>query len=69
LVLRGDEYWSVIPAPNGIRLQYLIDRIKSAPRIEVLLLTEVVGVHGDVQLRAISLRRPRSRAEEGTPKV
>jgi hypothetical protein len=59
-----DEYWSVILAPHGIRLQYLIDRIKSAPRTEVLLLTEVVGLHADVQLRAISLRRPRSPAEE-----
>jgi thioredoxin reductase (NADPH) len=36
--------------------QYLVDRIRSCPRVEVLLLTEVVALHGDEVLRAITLR-------------
>lgn len=36
--------------------QYLVDRIQSNPRIEVLYRTEVVALHGDEVLRAITLR-------------
>jgi thioredoxin reductase (NADPH) len=36
--------------------QYLVDRIHSCPRIRVLLLTEVIALHGDDILRAITLR-------------
>jgi len=36
--------------------QYLVDRISSSSRVEVLLQTEVVGLHGDTALRAITLR-------------
>jgi thioredoxin reductase (NADPH) len=35
--------------------QYLVDRILSCARVEVLLLTEVVALHGDEILRAITL--------------
>ncbi|HZZ17449.1 MAG TPA: FAD-dependent oxidoreductase [Candidatus Sulfotelmatobacter sp.] len=35
--------------------QYLVDRILSCPRINVLLLTEVIALHGDEILRAITL--------------
>jgi thioredoxin reductase (NADPH) len=35
---------------------YLVDRIRAAPQIEVLLHTEVTAIHGDTLLRAISLR-------------
>jgi len=43
--------------------QYLIDRISSSPRVEVLLLTEVVGLHGDTALRAITLRNKQTGQE------
>jgi thioredoxin reductase (NADPH) len=43
--------------------QYLIDRISSSPRVEVLLLTEVVGLHGDTGLRAITLRNKQAGQE------
>ena len=43
--------------------QYLIDRISSSPRVEVLLLTEVVGLHGDTGLRAITLRNKQTGKE------
>ena len=36
--------------------QYLVDRIRSTTRIEVLLLTEVTALHGDQTLRAITLK-------------
>jgi thioredoxin reductase (NADPH) len=36
--------------------QYLADRIRSEPRIEVLLNTEVTQLHGDRVLRAVTLR-------------
>jgi thioredoxin reductase (NADPH) len=36
--------------------QYLIDRIQSSPKVEVLLLTEVVAFHGDSSLQSITLR-------------
>src|SRR6202051_200146 len=43
--------------------QYLVDRIRSSSRIEVLLLTEVVALHGDVQLRGITLRNKQTGKE------
>jgi len=36
--------------------KYLIDRIGATPNIEVLLCTEVIALHGDSILRAITLR-------------
>jgi thioredoxin reductase (NADPH) len=36
--------------------QYLIDRIQSSPKVELLLLTEVVALHGDSSLQSITLR-------------
>jgi thioredoxin reductase (NADPH) len=36
--------------------EYLADRIRASERIEVLLLTEVVALHGDRILRAVTLR-------------
>ena len=36
--------------------QYLIDRINSTPDVEVLLNTQVIALHGDTVLRAITLR-------------
>jgi thioredoxin reductase (NADPH) len=36
--------------------QYLVDRIRSTPRVEVLLLTEVTALHGDHTLHAITLK-------------
>ncbi|HZP64654.1 MAG TPA: FAD-dependent oxidoreductase [Terriglobales bacterium] len=36
--------------------QYLVDRILSSPAVEVLTCTEVVALHGDNVLRAITLR-------------
>jgi len=36
--------------------QYLIDRIRATPQVKVLLCTEVVALHGEAILRAITLR-------------
>ena len=36
--------------------QYLVDRIRSSPKIEVLVRTQVVALHGDVTLTSITLR-------------
>ena len=36
--------------------QYLVDRINASPRIQALLLTEVIALHGDHVLCAITLR-------------
>lgn len=36
--------------------QYLIDRIRATPNVEVLLCSEIVALHGDSVLRAITLR-------------
>jgi len=36
--------------------QYLIDRIYSTPTIEVLTNTEIIGLHGDKALEAVTLR-------------
>ena len=37
--------------------QYLVERIESSPRIEVLTETEVVAVHGTATVESVSLRR------------
>ena len=36
--------------------EYLVDRIRTSPRIEVLTCTEVTALHGDQVLRAITLK-------------
>ena len=36
--------------------QYLVDRIRSSPKIEVLVRTQVVALHGDLTLSSITLR-------------
>jgi thioredoxin reductase (NADPH) len=43
--------------------QYLIDRVLSSPRIELLTLTEVTALHGDNVLRAITLRNKQTGKE------
>ncbi|MCU1298537.1 MAG: Thioredoxin reductase [Acidobacteriaceae bacterium] len=43
--------------------QYLIDRVLSSPRIELLTLTGVTALHGDNVLRAITLRNKRTGKE------
>jgi len=43
--------------------QYLIDRIRSAPRVEVLLQTEVTVLHGDQALSAIILKNKKTGRE------
>jgi thioredoxin reductase (NADPH) len=43
--------------------QYLIDRVRSSPKVEVLLLTEVVALEGDNLLRSITLRDKQSARE------
>jgi thioredoxin reductase (NADPH) len=40
--------------------QYLIDRIESSPRIEVLTETEITAVHGTATVETVSLRDRRS---------
>jgi thioredoxin reductase (NADPH) len=49
IVIRGDCLRRTLS-------QYLVDRIHSSPNIEVLARTEVVALHGDDMLRAITLR-------------
>jgi thioredoxin reductase (NADPH) len=56
MVVRGDSLRSTLS-------QYLIDRIRAAPNIEVLTRTEVVALHGDTMLREIVLRNKRSGEE------
>jgi thioredoxin reductase (NADPH) len=43
--------------------QYLIDRIQSSPKVEVLLLTEVVALHGDTSLQSITLHNKETGSE------
>jgi thioredoxin reductase (NADPH) len=43
--------------------QYLADRIRASDRIEVLLRTEVVALHGERTLRAVTLRDDRTGQE------
>jgi thioredoxin reductase (NADPH) len=40
--------------------EYLAERIRAAPQIEVLLSTEVTALHGERELRAVTLRDKRS---------
>jgi thioredoxin reductase (NADPH) len=40
--------------------EYLLDRLRAAPQVEILLNTEVVALHGDEILRAITLRNNRT---------
>ena len=50
---------SMVVRSNSLRetvSKYLVDRIQSCPEIKVLLCTEVVALHGDDSLRAITLR-------------
>jgi thioredoxin reductase (NADPH) len=49
MVVRGDSLKATLSS-------YLIDRIRSAPNIEVLTNTQVVGLEGDSLLRAITLQ-------------
>src|SRR6266850_274767 len=58
MVVRGDSLKATLSS-------YLIDRIRSAPNIEVLTDTEVVALEGDSILRAITLQN-RSSAEKNT---
>lgn len=48
--------------------QYLIDRIRSCPRVQVLLHTEVVALHGDDILGSITLRDNQT-GEEWTEEI
>jgi thioredoxin reductase (NADPH) len=43
--------------------QYLVDRLRSAPRVEVLLFTEVTALHGDQTLNAITLKNKQTGEE------
>jgi thioredoxin reductase (NADPH) len=53
VVVRSDSLKSTLS-------QYLIDRITSSPKIEVLLSTEVVALHGDHILESLTLRNNRT---------
>jgi len=57
IVIRGDCLRRTLS-------QYLVDRIHSSPNIEVLARTEVVALHGDHMLRAITLRNNQTREEK-----
>jgi thioredoxin reductase (NADPH) len=59
---------SVKVAVRGERLsrtmsRYLVDRVERSPRIEVLTRTEVVGVHGERTVDAVTLRDGAGREE------
>jgi thioredoxin reductase (NADPH) len=43
--------------------EYLADRLRATPQVEILLCTEVVKLHGDAMLRAITLRNNKTGAE------
>jgi thioredoxin reductase (NADPH) len=43
--------------------EYLIERLRATPQVEILLNTEVIALHGDEILREISLRNNRTGAE------
>ena len=47
--------------------QYLVERIESSPRIEVLTETEVVAVHGTATVESVSLRRRDNGTVEQVP--
>jgi thioredoxin reductase (NADPH) len=57
IVIRGDSLRSTLS-------QYLVDRIRAAPNIEVLPQTEVTALYGDETLREIVLRDNRSGQEK-----
>src|SRR6202522_660766 len=57
IVIRGDCLRRTLS-------QYLVDRIHSSPNIEVLARTEVVALHGDHMLQAITLRNNATREEK-----
>jgi thioredoxin reductase (NADPH) len=56
MIVRGESLKSTLSS-------YLIDRISSCPRIEVLLHTEVSALHGDDSLTAVTLRDKHTGAE------
>jgi thioredoxin reductase (NADPH) len=56
MVIRGDSLKSTLS-------DYLVQRICSSPRIDVLLHSEVVALHGDRMLTAITLRNNQSGEE------
>jgi len=60
MVVRGDSLKTTLSS-------YLIDRIRSAPNMEVLTNTEVVALEGDSVLRAITLQNRLRRREEDLP--
>jgi thioredoxin reductase (NADPH) len=49
MVIRGDSLKSTVS-------EYLVQRISASPRIEVLTRTEVVALHGDQMLTAVTIR-------------
>ena len=57
IVIRGDCLRRTLS-------QYLVDRIHSAPNIEVLPKTEVIALHGDHRLAAVTLRNNHTREEK-----
>src|SRR6202050_2721653 len=57
IVIRGDCLRRTLS-------QYLVDRIHSSPNIEVLARTEVVALHGDHMLQALTLRNNVTREEK-----
>jgi thioredoxin reductase (NADPH) len=57
IVVRGSALKSTMS-------QYLVDRIERSPRIEVLVETEVVEVHGTATVEAVSLRDRRDGSVE-----
>ncbi|MDB5927177.1 MAG: Thioredoxin reductase [Betaproteobacteria bacterium] len=61
MVIRGDSLSETLS-------QYLVDRIKAAPNIDVLTRTEVVGLHGEEMLDQITLRQ-RDSGEERKEKT
>jgi thioredoxin reductase (NADPH) len=61
MVIRGDSLSETLS-------QYLVDRVKAAPNIDVLTRTEVVGLHGEEMLEQITLRQ-RDSGEERKEKT
>jgi len=57
MVIRGDGLKQTIS-------NYLIDRINASPQIEVMTRTEVIALHGEEALRAITLRHNQTGEEE-----
>ena len=57
LVVRGDCLKKTLS-------EYLVDRIRSTPNVEVLHYTEVVALHGDDSLKAITLHNRKTGEEQ-----